>query len=213
MENFGQSYGYILYRKQLTEPLDGTLTLDDLRDYAAVYLDQKLVGAVDRRLNQRSMPIRIPAGGATLDILVENTGRINFGSHLPDGCAGIATSISIGANELTGWEIYTLPMDSPDSIHGWKNAATSGPAFHRGSFTLTTVTDTYLDTSKLGKGFVWVNGHNLVRIWDIGPQKSLYLPAPWLQPGENQIVVFDYTDLDQPTLRGLANPLWSGSKE
>jgi beta-galactosidase len=213
MENFGQSYGYILYRKHVTEALDGTLTLDDLRDYAAVYLDQKLVGTLDRRLNQRALHIKIPSGGATLDVLVENTGRINFGTHLPDGRSGVTTSISIGTNELTGWEIYTLPMESPESIHGWKDSSTSGPAFHRGSFTLTTVTDTYLDTSKLGKGFVMVNGHNLGRVWDIGPQKSLYLPAPWLRPGKNEVVVFDYTDLDHPTLRGLANPLWSASKD
>jgi beta-galactosidase len=105
-------------------------------------------------------------------------------------------------------------MESPDTIHSWKKDVTiPGPAFHRGSFTLTTVTDTYLDTSKLGKGFVWVNGHNLGRVWDIGPQESLYLPAPWLRVGENEVVVFDYTDLAQSTLQGLADPLWSASKE
>lgn len=214
MENFGQSYGYILYRKRVAEPLAGTLSLDDLRDYAAVYLDRKLVGTLDRRLNQKSLPIRIPGGGTTLDILVENTGRINFGPRLPDGRAGITSSISADAHELTDWDIYTLPMESPATIQNWKKGVTTqGPAFHRGSFTLTTVTDTYLDTSKLGKGFVWVNGHNLGRVWDIGPQESLYLPAPWLRVGENEVVVFDYTDLAQPTLQGLADPLWPGSKE
>ncbi len=213
MEDVGQSYGYILYRTHVAGPLDGSLTLDDLRDYAAVYVDKKLAGTLDRRLGQKSLPIKIPSGGATLDILVENTGRVNFGPHLPDGRSGITSSVAIGSHELTGWEIYSLPMDSPDSIHGWNNSATPGPAFHRGSFTLSTVTDTYLDTSRLAKGFVWVNGHNLGRVWDIGPQKSLYLPAPWLRKGENEVVVFDYTDLAQPTLRGLDNPLWPPAKE
>src|ERR1700757_4789201 len=68
MENFGQSYGYILYRKHVAEPLEGTLTLDDLRDYASIYLDGKLVGTLDRRLNQKSLPIKLPSGGAILDI-------------------------------------------------------------------------------------------------------------------------------------------------
>ena len=214
MENFGQSYGYILYRKHVAEPLAGTLALDDLRDYAAVYLDRKLVGTLDRRLNQKSLPIRIPGRGTTLDILVENTGRINFGPHLPDGRAGITSSISVDAHELTDWEIYPLPMESSATIQSWKKGVTiSGPAFHRGSFTLTTVTDTFLDTSKLGKGFVWVNGHNLGRVWDIGPQESLYLPAPWLRVGENQVVVFDYTDLAKSTLQGLPDPVWLGSNE
>jgi beta-galactosidase len=56
-----------------------------------------------------------------------------------------------------------------------------------------------------------VNGHNLGRTWEIGPQHSLYLPAPWLQKGANEVVVFDYTDLDTPQLRGVVNPIWSGA--
>lgn len=28
------------------------------------------------------------------------------------------------------------------------------------------------------KGVVWVNGHNLGRFWDIGPQMRLCCPAP-----------------------------------
>jgi beta-galactosidase len=216
METFKQAYGYILYRKHITGPLRGDLILDDLRDYAGVYLDHKLVGTLDRRLKQNSLPIEIPEGGATLDILVENTGRINFGPHLQDGRAGITESVTIAGHVLTGWDIYPLPMESPDSLHGWKSSTSdakpgpvAGPAFYRGSFTLTSVADTYLDTSKLSKGFVWINGHNLGRTWSIGPQKSLYVPAPWLKVGANEVVVFDYTDLAQPTLRGLTNPLWS----
>jgi beta-galactosidase len=56
---------------------------------------------------------------------------------------------------------------------------------------------------------VWVNGHNLGRTWEIGPQQSLFLPAPWLRKGVNQVVVFDFTDLDAPRLRGVDNPIWS----
>ena len=100
-------------------------------------------------------------------------------------------------------------MTSPDGLKGWQKKAIAGPAFHRGTFTLASVADTYLDVSKLGKGFVWVNGHNLGRTWRIGPQQSLYLPAPWLQKGANQVVVFDFTDLDAPQLRGVDNPIWS----
>jgi hypothetical protein len=37
----------------------------------------------------------------------------------------------------------------------------------------------------------------------------LYLPAPWLQKGANQVVVFDFTDLDAPQLRGSDNPIWA----
>lgn len=45
-----------------------------------------------------------------------------------------------------------------------------------------------MDMSQGGKGAVWVNGKSLGRFWNIGPQQTLYLPAPWLKEGENEIV-------------------------
>jgi beta-galactosidase len=210
METFGQGYGYILYRTQLAAPVSGQLEIEELRDYAAVYLNQKLVGTLDRRLKQKQLAITVPGGPATLDILVENTGRINFGPLLQEGQAGITRSVSLDGRELSGWQVYCLPMTGPEGLKGWQKKAMRGPAFHRGTFTLASVTDTYLDVSRLGKGFVWVNGHNLGRTWRIGPQQSLYLPAPWLKKGANEIVAFDYTDLEAPRLRGVVDPIWSG---
>jgi beta-galactosidase len=216
MESFGQAYGYVLYRAHLTGPHSGALTIDDLRDYAAVYLNQKLVGTIDRRLGETSLPIEATGQYATLDILVENTGRINFGPHLQDGRAGITNSASIGGQGISNWEVYSLPMQSPGQIHNWRHSqgagGLSGPGFYRGSFNLDRVADTYLDTSMLTKGFVWVNGHNLGRTWNIGPQRSLYVPAPWLRKGSNEVIVFDYGPLGAISTRGLSEPLWSKSK-
>jgi beta-galactosidase len=209
METFGQGYGYILYRTELAGPVAGRLVIDDLRDFAAVYLDHRLVGTMDRRLKQTQLDISVPPGMVTLDILVENTGRINYGPRLQDGQAGITRSVSFAGHELSGWQIYCLPMTGPEGLQGWQTKVVPGPAFHRGTFHIASIADTYLDVSKLGKGFVWVNGHNLGRTWSIGPQQSLFLPAPWLQKGVNQVVVFDFTDLDGPRLRGLGNPIWS----
>ena len=213
MEALGQDYGYILYRTQLTGPLRGNLNIEDLRDYAAVYVDKKLTGTIDRRLQQTSTLISVPNGTFSMDILVENTGRINFGPHLTDGRSGIVGSVSIGDRKLTNWQMYSLPMKSSDDINHWKKAASAsevpGPAFHRGTFNLDKVADTYLDTSALTKGFVWVNGHNLGRTWNIGPQKSLFLPAPWLRHGENEVVAFDYADLPATSLRGVSDPIWT----
>jgi beta-galactosidase len=180
-------------------------------------VDRKLAGTVDRRLGQTSLSLDLGAGKFTLDVLVENTGRINFGQRLPDGRAGIVNAVSLAGRTLSGWKMYSLPMKSPDFIRGWKKGQdarpSAGPAFHRGWFTLDRPADSFLDTSALGKGFIWVNGHNLGRTWDIGPQKSLYLPAAWLHTGRNEVVVFDYTDLRGVKLRGLSDPLWSTSAE
>jgi beta-galactosidase len=209
METFGQDYGYILYRTELTGPVAGRLVVDDLRDFASVYLDHRLVGTLDRRLKQTQLDITVPPGSVTLDVLVENTGRINYGPRLQDGQAGITRSVSLAGRELSGWQVYSLPMTGPEGLKGWQTGFTAGPAFHRGTFSIASVADTYLDVSKLGKGFVWVNGHNLGRVWSIGPQQSLFLPAPWLRKGLNQVVVFDFTDLDGPQLRGVGNAIWS----
>jgi beta-galactosidase len=209
MEALGQSYGYVLYRTKVNGPQKGELTIDDLRDYAAVYVNRKPAGTLDRRLSQKSVAVEIPAGTRTLDILVENTGRINFGPHLSDGRAGIIGSVQLNGRALDAWKMYSLSMDSPDEIKSWSKGDVAGPAFHRGTFKLDKVTDTYLDTSALTKGFVWLNGHNLGRTWNIGPQKSIFVPAPWLREGTNEVVVFDYADLPDTSLRGLSEPLWS----
>jgi beta-galactosidase len=88
-----------------------------------------------------------------------------------------------------------------------ERAAPAGTAFYRGTFQLELVGDTFLDTRGWGKGTVWVNGHQLGRFWRIGPQQTLYLPAPWLREGENEVVVFDLETPRQRTMRGLDQPV------
>ena len=63
--------------------------------------------------------------------------------------------------------------------------------FFEGNFDLEETGDTYLDMSKWGKGVVWVNGHNLGRYWNIGPQQRLFLPGVYLNKGKNKIIIFD----------------------
>ncbi len=211
-EGKNQAYGYLLYRAKISEKnaRDEALKLTDLHDYAAVYLNRKLAGVIDHRLGQDSLSVLLSAGENTLDLLVENSGRVNYGPHLPDGQAGITESVKLDGKTVTGWEIFPLPMNSPESVRGFSRKSLDGPAFHRGFFTLASPANTFLDTSALAKGFVWVNGHNLGRTWSIGPQHSLYLPAAWLHTGRNEVVVFDYTTLSAETkLRGAIEPVWS----
>ncbi len=79
-EDLNQGYGYVLYRRKFTQPISGKLDLSGLRDYALVYVNGKKVGELDRVTKTYSMDIDIPFNG-TLDILVENMGRINYGSR------------------------------------------------------------------------------------------------------------------------------------
>lgn len=188
---------------------DSILVLDEVRDFAAVYIDHKLAGTIDRRLQQSQLALRIPPGKVALDLVVENTGRVNYGPDLADGRAGITSSVTLGGRELLDWKVFPLPMTSPNEITGWGKHALEGPAFYRGTFSTDNPADTFLDVSKFGKGFVWVNGHNLGRIWSIGPQQSLYVPAPWLKRGANEVIVFDFARQKHPTLHGVADPIFN----
>ena len=51
--------------------------------------------------------------------------------------------------------------------------------------------DTFLALPGWTKGVAWINGFNLGRYWSRGPQQTLYVPAPLLRPGANEVVVFE----------------------
>jgi beta-galactosidase len=59
-----------------------------------------------------------------------------------------------------------------------------------------------LNLQKYYKGFVWVNGHNLGRFWQVGPQLKLFCPGVWLKKGENQIFVLDFKYSGEYEVRG-----------
>jgi len=86
-----------------------------------------------------------------------------------------------------------------------------GPAFFRGSFSISgTPHDTYLRLDKWSKGVVWVNGFNLGRYWEQqGPQHTLYLPAPLLLQGTNDVVIFELHQANANlTIEFLDGPLF-----
>jgi beta-galactosidase len=205
MEDLDQAYGYILYRTFDTEAGDSDLVVDGVHDYALVYVNEKLVGSLDRRLNQNHLSIHLPAARSRLDILVENTGRVNFTKAIRGERAGIAGKVTLGGNPINNWQIYSLPMSDPEHEH-FQAGDCTGPCFYRGTLQVKRPGDTFLDTSSFTKGFVWVNGHPLGRIWSIGPQKALYLPSPWLHAGANDVIVFDLEGGPGRSVTGLASP-------
>ena len=206
MEDLDQAYGYILYRTTLNGPVSGDLVLDQLHDYAKIYVSDKLVGTLDRRLNQSSLPLNVTTKTARLDILIENTGRVNFTKVLRGERKGITKEVTLAGKPVTGWDIYPLPMTSPESF-SYTDTNCTGPCFYRSSFTVDKPADTFLDTGTFTKGEVWLNGHTLGRVWDIGPQKTVYVPGPWLKSGKNEVVVFDLDGGPDRSLQGLDHPI------
>jgi beta-galactosidase len=231
MEELGQSYGYILYRTTLNAAVSGELKITELHDYALVFVNGQREAVLDRRQKQDTTTIAAPAG-STLDILVENTARSNYGKPMRDERKGITEKVTLAGAELTGWSIYPLavpsPFDSKSPKTTWQMSSAArflaprspqgrsaaravaprSPALHRGSFTVSTPADTFLDLRAWTKGMVWVNGFPLGRFWNIGPQQTLFLPAPFMKKGRNDVVVLDLFDAPaSPTLSGLKDPI------
>ncbi|GAA3750115.1 glycoside hydrolase family 35 protein [Terriglobus aquaticus] len=210
MEELNQAYGYVLYRTTMQGPVQGEVNLGKLHSYAQVYVNGRLIGTVDRRYDQHALPLDLPAGPAVLDILVENTGRVNYGKAIPGERVGLLGGVNVGGRPVTGWQNFPLPLTDPTQ-YKYTAQACSGACFYRGSFTVPRQADTFLDTSGFTKGQVWVNGHNLGRVWDVGPQKALYLPGPWLRKGTNEVVVLDLQGQPGVKVWGLDHPDLDGA--
>lgn len=190
MEELDQDYGFILYKTTIKGKLEALkLNLQEVRDRALIYLNGEYQGVIDRN-NKQEILLSADGPESTLEILVENMARINYGPLLKDP-KGITEGVRIGNQFLFNWDIYTIPLKDIENIKYGNGNREEYPTFYKGSFEVKEVGDTYLDFEGWEKGVVFINGFNLGRYWKAGPQKRLYLPAPLLKEGTNEIVVFE----------------------
>jgi beta-galactosidase len=205
MEHYGQNQGLMLYRTKLIGHKKGTLTITDLHDYALIFLDGKFIDTMYRDGGKRS--VKLPESTVkdpVLDILVEGMGHINFAQYIIDR-KGITDRVTLNGMTLMDWKIYPLPMSEKFISTLKPKAATSDDTkglFFKGNFDLNKTGDTYFDMSSYDKGVVYINGHNLGRYWNTGPQQRLYCPASWLKKGKNEIIVFDFHQIQANTIEG-----------
>lgn len=208
-EDLGQGHGYVLYSRTFTQPIQGTLQVNGLRDYALVYVNGKKVGELNRQAKKYTLDIDIPFNGR-LDLLVENMGRVNYGANIVNSTKGIITPVLINDFEITGdWKMYKLPFSkAPDLPKSSANNIQGLPVFYGGIFNVEKPGDTFLDLREWGKGIIFVNGHHLGRYWKIGPQQTLYVPGCWLKKGKNEIVIFEQQNDELHTgIKTTAEPI------
>ena len=211
MEKFNQGWGSILYRKTLDSDFKkgSEIKITEVHDYALVFVNGNKIAELDRRKGEFSFQLKDDLKkGDVLDIYIEALGRVNFDKSIHDR-KGITESVSIAGNDLKNWQVYLLPLDYQFALNRKYSPVqtTDKPAYYKGEFTLTKAEDTFLDFSTWGKGFVWVNGFALGRIWEIGPQQTLYMPGCWLKEGKNEIVVLDILGAKEPKVQGLEQPI------
>lgn len=228
MEEAGGDYGFILYRHNLTKKagsLDSgrLLRISGVRDFAYILLDGKIVKTIDRnRESDHGGQLKttlIPAGTNTLDIIVENRGRVNYGRHLHDR-KGIIGNVTIDSKPVRGFDCMTMsfPQDHPllrdpfgrETIsivksrmngrfsHPPMNDASSPPTFFRGEMSINPgslrafkgeLPGTHCRV--YGRGVLWVNGFNVGRFHTgvSGPQRALFVPGALLKEGRNDFLV------------------------
>ncbi len=210
MEKLDQSYGYILYHSVLeTEDAVAKIRLWEAGDRANILVDRKpLITLYDLELNREAevmsdeeiekalaLPIeeqmKLSQRGKDIDILVENMGRVNFGPRMEHQRKGIGQCVQINGHMHNNWDMYTLPLDNVDKVDFSKEYIDNTPAFYKFSFEADELCDTFLDFEGWGKGCAFINGFNLGRFWEIGPQKRLYIPAPLIKKGKNEIIIFE----------------------
>ena len=221
-EEYDMGFGSILYSTTLPSIQTGDiLTVEEPHDFAQIFINGELVGTLDRRKGEKTLTLGEWPEGATLDILVEGTGRINFGRAIKDN-KGITDKVTISRGrsetevELHNWNAYLFPDEKNfyDSLtyipleNSTLNRDSRGPrGVYRGKFHVEKPSDTFLNFETWGKGLVYVNGHGIGRIWEIGPQQTLYMPGPWLREGENEILIFDILGPEIAEVEGLAAPI------
>ena len=207
MEKLGQGYGFILYKTHLKGPRDYMpLSISEIHDRAYIFINNDLYAVQSRNDPESTVDIRVPEEGIDLSILVENMGRVSFGPDLKD-YKGITDSVKLGQTYVYNWQAYPLELNDLSQID-FKNDPDiifyDHPTFLKAQFIIEeTPSDTFVKLPGFTKGMIFINGKPLSRYWNKGPQKSAYLPAPFLVQGVNEIVVFELEGIK----KGKTNPV------
>ena len=195
MDILDQDYGYILYTTYVkyTDDTQRALVINGLHDRALIFGNGEYLGCYMRDREYELAKFYVPKEGMRIDILVENMGRINYGLALHTDKKGICGYVKIelvlddgsiyphNYGTKTGFENTCLPMKDPSKANFDNGSVVGRPAIFAGSFDAKPGVDTFVNTQKLHKGNVWINGFNLGRYWEIGPQGSLYVPGELLK--------------------------------
>jgi beta-galactosidase len=206
MEYFDQDYGFILYRTHISGPRpESMLYAHEVRDRAQVFVDGLPLTVFERESSDEVTTLAVPPEGITLDLLVENMGRVNFGPGLLDR-KGIVGGVLLDWQFQFGWEVYPLPLNDLTRLEFKSASAVKFPSFFRGTFNIETPADTFVSFPGWTKGVAWINGFNLGRYWNRGPQRTLYVPSPVLKKGDNEMIIIELQGVEKPEVEFLDHP-------
>jgi len=194
MESLQQRHGLLLYRYEYEangpfQPSMGAYEAQEIHDRAQIFVEGLQVAVLYRP----DGPFRIALPpGQRMDILVENMGHLNYGRNLYDYKGWLAAPPVPGE-----WTAICIPLNTEQvrslEFRTGPDTYSAGPVFRRGFFNISGEPhDTFISSVGLYKGYMWINGFPLGRYWETkGPQHTLYLPAPLLRTGANEVIILE----------------------
>lgn len=209
MEDISQYYGFTLYSTTVDGPRDeAEIKFDSVHDRAVVFIDGKYRGYYERTREGEPVSFSLEKGeNCRIDILCENMGRVNYGPKIMDrkGVKGVRFNLQYHF----GWDMYPLPLDNISLLeYKHESGDVKTASFLKGTLKIDGEPhDTFMRLDGFTKGVVFVNGFNIGRYYNpAGPQKTLYVPAPMLKKGDNEIVVFETDHSDRSFVTFLDKP-------
>ncbi len=202
MNDLNMEFGYLLYQAEITTQAESEdLELENVRDYAAVYVDGKLRERLTD--NHKIIDIKTTPGKYLLQIYVENIGRITYGPENTDNLKGLFGEVTLAGNKVSNWKMIPLTIKQyPVKDLAFEDRKeTSVPGFYKGNFKIDELKKTYLDITGWGMGEVWVNQKYIGSYWEEEKQQSILIPLEDLVRGENEIVVFELKSNQQKTMK------------
>jgi len=202
-------FGYVLYSTEIeVKSEEAVLELENVRDYAVVYLDNELQGTVSD--NNKTLTLRVSPGKYTLRLYAENIGRITYGPEILDNSKGLFGRLTLDEEEIENRIIIPLNIKECDVKNLLFDVGNKGrlPSFYKGYFQLESIQNTYLDTPGWGMGEVWINGKYAGSYWEEEKQQSIQVPGEILLKGKNEIVIFELKNNAQRTLKLSDQPVF-----
>lgn len=192
-EQLGVAEGIIVYETTALLHDERVLSIIGLHDRATVFVDGERVATLQRD-GETSTVLDGPARSVVITIVVENLGRINYGPKIGEH-KGILGGVLIGRRYTHGWTHRVLPLDGtlPEGMRPVGEPGVDGYA--SAELIVAEPADAWLAFPDGVKGFVWINGFLIGRYWNIGPQLTLYAPAPLWRAGSNEVRILDLDGL------------------
>lgn len=202
-------FGYVLYQTEIDINAENEeLELENVRDYAVVYVDGELQGTLTDQ--SKTLTIKAEPGKHILQLYVENIGRITYGPEITDNSKGLFGSVSLSGNELQNWKMIPLAVRNyPLKDLIFEPRTTNGsPGFYQGRFELSPSGNKYLNMTGWGMGEVWLNQKYLGSYWEEEKQQSILIPSEYLISGQNEIVIFELKNNQQTKISLSPTPIF-----